>query len=110
MLTHEEARAVYDRVGGWWQGPQEVDVAAVADDGPLLLSECKWTTRPVGADILRTLEAKGPAVQADLKRAATRVDLALFSRSGFTPELRRQARARDDVLLFTVEEMLVGEE
>ncbi len=100
--------AIYDRIGGWWRGPQEVDVAAVADDGPLLLSECKWTSRPVGVDVLRTLEAKAPLVQADLKRPADQIDLALFSRSGFTSELRRQVRARDDVLLFTVEALLGG--
>ena len=103
-----ELPAVYDRIGGWWHGPEEVDVAAVADDGPLLLGECKWTSRLVGPDVLRTLEGKVPSVQADLKRPAGRIDLALFSRSGFTPELQRQARARDDVLLFTVGEMLGG--
>ena len=75
--------AVYDRVGGWWRGQQEVDVVAVADDGPLLLGECKWSTRPVGLNVLRELEAKVPAVSADLRRRSSRVDFALFSRSGF---------------------------
>ena len=60
--------ALYDRVGGWWRGSNEVDVVAVADDGPLLLGECKWTARPIGRDVLRNLEAKVSLVQADLKR------------------------------------------
>lgn len=104
-----ELPAVYDRVGGWWRGSHEVDVVAVADDGPLLVGECKWTTRPISTDVLRALEAKLPAVQADLKRPATKVDLALFSRSGFSPELLAVARAREDVLLYTVDEILGGE-
>ncbi len=99
--------AVYDRIGPWWRGGDEVDVVAVADDGPLLLAECKWSTRPVGIDILRRLEAKVPVVSRDLERPPSRVDLALFSRSGFTPELTEVAAARS-MLLATTEDLLDG--
>ncbi len=97
--------AVYDRIGGWWRGSAEVDVVAVAYGGPLLVGECKWPSRPVGPEVLRALEAKVPAVQADLKRSPTRIDLALFSRSGFTEELRQEARGRA-MLIYEVEDML----
>lgn len=97
--------AVYDRIGGWWRGSHEVDLVAVADDGPLLLGECKWTSRPVGTNVLRDLEAKIPAVKADLSRPPSRVDLALISRCGFTPNLRKESEERS-VLLLTVEDIL----
>jgi AAA+ ATPase superfamily predicted ATPase len=100
-----ELPAEYDRVGSWWRGGEEVDAAAVGDDGPLLLAECKWTSRPLGRDVLLTLEAKAPAVAADLQRTPSRVDLALFSRAGFTPDLEAEAAARG-VALFTVEDVL----
>lgn len=97
--------AVYDRIGGWWRGRDEIDVVAVADDGPVLAAECKWASRPVGTNVLRELEAKLAALTADLERPPSRIDLALFSRSGFTPELEEEA-ARRSLLLVGVGEML----
>jgi hypothetical protein len=100
-----ELPAVYDRIGGWWRENSEVDVVAVADDGPLLLAECKWSERPVGAGVLDELAAKIPQVAHDLERPPTRVDMAIFSRAGFTPALEREARARG-ARLFTVADVL----
>lgn len=100
-----QLRAEYDRIGPWWQGPHEVDVVAVADDGPLLLAECKWSTKPVGTNVLETLAARTKVVQADAETSPTRIDLALCSRSGFTPALEEEAQRRG-VLLLTVEDLL----
>ena len=65
-------------------------MVAVADAGPLLLGECKWSRRAVGVDVLDALKAKTPAVLADLPRQSREVQYALWSRSGFTPELTRR--------------------
>ncbi len=97
--------AAYDRFAPWWRGPQEVDLVAVADDGALLLGECKWSTRAVGTDVLESLREKAPLVVRDLKRAPDDVRFALFSRSGFTPALEQEARDTG-VLLFSVEDVL----
>jgi hypothetical protein len=51
------------------------------------------------------LSAKVGAVQADLKRPASRIDFAVFARAGFTEELAREARKRG-VLLYDVGEVL----
>ena len=64
----------------------------MADDGALLLGECKWTDKPAGIDVLAKLTAETAAVQADLKRPARQVDLAIFSRAGFTQQLVSEAR------------------
>jgi hypothetical protein len=77
----------------------------VADDGPLLLAECKWTDRPMGLDVLGDLRAKVAALVPDLERPPSRVDLALFSRSGFTADLEREAGEKG-VLLVTAEEVV----
>lgn len=89
----------YDRIGGWWRAANEVDVVGVADAGHLLLGECKWSKRAIGIDILDALVAKTPAVVADLPRPPREVRYALWSRSGFTPELTQRARDQG-VLLF----------
>jgi len=82
-----------------------VDLVAVADDGPLLLGECKWSTRAMDLDVLEGLRQKAAAVAADLEGQPSRVDFALFSRAGFTRDLQSEA-GQSGVLLATVEDVL----
>ncbi len=95
-------------VGSWW-GPvpdpsypgtrrvaqAEADVV-VLDQGRLLLAgECKWQREPAGLDTLAQLERTAPHIPG-FDAEATR--LAIFSREGFTDELRATATARSIVL------------
>lgn len=87
---------VPQRVGRWWDRQAEVDVVAVnMRDQAILLGEARWTSRPMGADILQALMAKVERVVPDSNWA---VHYALFSRSGFTAGLQEQA-ARSSVML-----------
>jgi len=105
-LDHQDKLVVrYDRIGGWWRGGEEVDLIAVADEGSLLLGECKWSHKSIGLDVLAGLEAKVPKVVKDIKKEPERVQLALFARSGFTAALKRHAEATG-VLLFGLEELV----
>lgn len=92
-------------MGSWWRAAAEVDVVALSEaDSALLLGEVKWSRNPVGLDVLEHLIARTPAVAADLTRPPTDVRYALWSRSGFTPDLVRRAQA-ENVLLFTTEDV-----
>ncbi|MQA86853.1 MAG: ATP-binding protein [Streptosporangiales bacterium] len=63
-----------------------------------LLGEAKWADRPRTVTDLRRLEhIRGLLVARGTR--AERGRLVLFGRSGFEPELARQAARRDDVLL-----------
>ncbi|MBI5488506.1 MAG: ATP-binding protein [Deltaproteobacteria bacterium] len=99
--------ARYDRIGGWWRGGQEVDSVAIADGGNLLLGECKWSVRAVGTDVLDALVAKAPSVLADIPGRQKEIRYALWSRAGFTPDLRRRAR-RERVLLYDLASLTGG--
>lgn len=92
--------ARYDRIGGWWRGDCEVDLVAAGDDGHVLVGECKWSTRPVGTDVFQNLAAKAAAVAADAK--ASDVQLALWSRAGFTAGMKKLAKS-EGVLLFDLD-------
>jgi hypothetical protein len=75
-------------VGRWWDDREEIDIVALSDED-ILLGECKWSTRPVGTDVLTDLHRKA---QTLLSRSTwPRVHYTLFSRSGFIPALRSQA-------------------
>jgi AAA+ ATPase superfamily predicted ATPase len=84
-------------IGNWWNANQEIDLIVLGEENAILV-ECKWANKPVGTDILANLENKTPLVKSDL--GARMVRYALCSRSGFTPQMIRDARQRKDVLLF----------
>ncbi len=95
----------WETVGRWWDRQTEIDVVAF-DRGRsrTLVGEVKWSGRPVGTNILADLEYKATLFA---KTRSAPVFLALFSRSGFTPALRRAAETRSDLLLVHGLEVLV---
>jgi len=92
------------RVGRWWYGGEEVDVAGVnRETHTLLLGECKWTTDPVGRGVFDDLTAVESEVR--WQGADRKVRYALFSRSGFTDELRAVVDERSDASLYGLSEL-----
>ena len=91
------------QIGGWWQANQEVDLV-ILGEGQMTLVECKWSSRPVGTDILQELEAKS----ADVSREAgiEKVSFALCSRSGFTKQLTELSNERENVILYDWNQMI----
>jgi hypothetical protein len=91
------------QIGGWWQANQEVDLVLLGEER-MMLVECKWSSRPVGADILQALEAKSVDVCRDA--GLQNVDFGLCSRSGFTEQLIELSKERKNVFLFSWNQML----
>ncbi len=97
---------VPERVGAWWDGREEIDVVAINfREGHVLVGECKWSTRPVGMNVLQALMAK--AGRLPLARGQE-VTYALFSRTGFTHEVQQYAKAGGNVVLVGLEDIVRG--
>lgn len=95
----------FQQVGRWWSKDAEVDLVGLNDEeNEILLGEVKWSVNPVGTDILAELKRKAGLLEWG--RPGRRESFALFSRSGFTPELVRVA-AEEGVLLRSLEEIAV---
>ncbi len=104
-VEHPDFPIACSRVGRWWYGELEVDVAGVNErTNSLLLGECKWTTDPVGLELLTDLES----VESEVRwRGSDRsVTYALFSKNGFTDGLRSAARNREDVTLWSAADVV----
>lgn len=89
----------------------ELDVVALADlpHAPakvLAIGEAKATGKPVGDGELARLDHLRELIPAD--KAETTVKLLLFSRSGFTSELRGTASGRADVELIDITRLYHG--
>ncbi|HQJ32764.1 MAG TPA: ATP-binding protein, partial [Anaerolineaceae bacterium] len=83
-------------IGNWWNANEEVDLAVLGEKDAILV-ECKWTSKPVGIDILAELERKSNLVKPELENR--QICFALCSRSGFTSQLIENANRRQDVTL-----------
>ncbi|UPV73949.1 ATP-binding protein [Halorussus limi] len=92
----------YSEVGRWWYGEEEIDIVGLApNDDRVLLAECKWTTEPVGEDLVQSLRAKAENVRWGPPDRNER--FALFSKSGFVDGL--EAQLDDSWSLFSVADL-----
>ncbi len=85
------------QIGGWWQANEEIDIVLLSDTHTMLV-ECKWSRRPVGADILEQLEGKSKGLMKEVDGQT--LLFGLCSRSGFTDQMIELAKKRHDVLLY----------
>ncbi len=86
------------RIGRWWRANEEIDVVGTNDElNAVLFAEVKWSNKPLGSDIYRRLVEKSR--QVEWGKENRREAYALFSKSGFTAEMKRLA-SEDRVLLF----------
>jgi AAA+ ATPase superfamily predicted ATPase len=98
-----ELSFIPQKIGGWWKAHQEVDLVLLGDQ-QLMMAECKWSSRPVGTDVFRNLEAKTNHVLRDAGERT--VQYGVCSRSGFTENLLALAQEREDVELYSWKDMV----
>lgn len=67
----------------WWDAHDELEIVGHDEGTAVLAAEAKWTNNPVDLPALTTLQRR----VARLPRVAPDAQLAIFSRSGFTPEV-----------------------
>ncbi len=88
----------FSKIGHWWNGQNEIDIAAIDPDGNnLILGECKFWQEPVDITVLQELEKKASYV--DWRRGHRHIWYVIFSTGGFTDKLKALAFQRKDLLL-----------
>ncbi|MCU4801671.1 ATP-binding protein [Halobacteria archaeon HArc-gm2] len=93
--------------GQWWYNDHEVDVVGLTTGETLIVGECKFQQSPLGYDALSKLEGHVDELRWTPDGGRDRVErYALFSRSGFTQSVEEAADERDDLRLFTVEDVV----
>lgn len=94
--------------GNWWDGSgSEIDIVAPTNEETLLVGEVKFRQEAIGSDVLSQLETETPMVDWQPNSDDTpNYEYALFSRSGFAASLEEAASERDDLRLFTVEDVV----
>jgi AAA+ ATPase superfamily predicted ATPase len=97
----------FTKIGNWWghfredgvRKEIEIDIVALNEDTrDILFAECKWLNKKVGINTYHNLMEKSTRVEWHLDKR--KEYFALFSKAGFTPELKKE-----NVILFDLKEI-----
>jgi AAA+ ATPase superfamily predicted ATPase len=93
--------------GQWWYDEHEIDVVGLTTGDTLIAGECKFQQSPLGYDAFSKLQDHLDELQWSPSGGGKRIEqYALFSRSGFKSSVEEAAAERDDLRLFTVEDVV----
>jgi uncharacterized protein len=93
--------------GQWWYDDHEIDVVGLTAGETLIVGECKFQRSPLGYNALSKLQRHVEELRWAPDDGSERVEeYALFSRSGFKHSIEEVAEERDDLRLFTVEDVV----
>jgi hypothetical protein len=83
------------KIGRWWNKDREIDIVAYDLKNNYLFGECKWRNEKIGKTIYDKLVIKS----MDIDKNPDGYMYMLFSKSGFTAELRNYAVNNDQLIL-----------
>lgn len=89
----------FRKIGPFWKKDIEIDIVALGER-EVLFGECKWWDKEVGINVLEDLTRKSYQVEEVKDKKPL---YCLFSKSGFTSELKNKA-GNYGVLLFDLED------
>lgn len=96
---------IFGRIGRWWgnnpekKRQEEIDILAV-DDENAIFGECKWKNEPTDIGVLNELVEKSM-----LFKQYKYKHYMIFSKSGFTAELKESAAAMENVELIDLKKL-----
>ena len=91
-------------VGRWWFREDEIDIVALNErEKKILLAECKWSKNPVDVSLLNSLKEKATKVRWNNEDREEHY--ALFSRSGFTEELKNISKSDPNIQLIDLDDL-----
>ena len=98
---------LFTSMGRWWgtdsKNKKEVEIDIVAKDGKdYIFGECKWQNERADVTVLNTLKEKANVFNNNRERTW----YFIFSKSGFTSGLKKQAEKDNDVILIGLNEIL----
>lgn len=89
------------RIGRWWEKDLEIDLVGYDLKGNYLLGECKWRNQPCGIKVFNELQVKTDHFKKKVNSPNAEIYYVIFSKSGFTEELLKVAKDRNNLKLLT---------
>ncbi len=97
-----------EKPGNWWDGDgHEIDIVAPTSEEKLVVGEVKFRKKPLDYGVLAQLEREAPLVHwKPPKGNRTEYEYVFFSRGGFSSSVKEAAEEREDVRLFTLDDVV----
>jgi len=93
-----------NRVGRWWQKSEDIDIVGLNEkENTILFGECKWSKNRVDKKLLNDLKQKSEYVKWKIGKRTEK--FILFSKSGFTEELKNIAKEKTDLELYDIDQL-----
>ena len=96
----------FDSIGRWWGGnpitkeEEEIDIMATSTtEKDMIIGECKWKNKETGTDVYNDLKEKAAMF------AGRNIHYYIFSRSGFTAGLKKEAEKDEKLSLVSLEDL-----
>lgn len=108
LLLTDRSPVQFSSLGRWWgndprtRSQTEIDIMGEQDKDTALFGECKWTNEKVDLVVLETL------IERSKLFSYAKVQLYLFSKSGFTKGCIDRAAALGNVTLVGFEDIIAG--
>lgn len=99
LLNDDRFNISFNRVGRWW-GNKDVEIDIVAYDSlgsDILFGECKYSKKPKDVDVYYKLKEKSQYVTWNNQHR--KEYFVLYSKSGFSDQLKDLANEKDNLLL-----------
>lgn len=103
-ILKKEIPLTFEMSGRWWDKNDEIDLVAVnSKTNEILFGEVKWSRKPVGINVYKTLKKNTEKV--DWGKENRKEYFALFSKSGFTAEMGKIAK-EEKIYLFHKDKLI----
>ena len=108
LLLDGTSPVEFSSLGRWWgtdpstRRQEEIDIMGEQDNKTALFGECKWRNFPVGLEIVQTLLERGSLFYYPRKW------YMIFSKSGFEPSVLEYAEQSDNLILYSLENIVEG--
>lgn len=92
----------------WWDtNGREIDIVGPTNGDTLVVGEAKFRQQPMGYDVFAQLQREAPEIDWTPEDGGEPTyEYALFSRSGFASSLEEARDERDDLRLYTVQDVV----
>lgn len=88
----------FSYVGRWWKNNNEIDVVGFNEETKeIIFGEVKWSNKQAGINIFKNLKEKTMLV--DWNKDNRKESFILFSKSGFTADMKKLAKEEDILLI-----------
>jgi hypothetical protein len=105
-ILEEKLSVKFETYGRWWDRNEEIDLIALNNrTNEILFGEVKWSNKVVGTNIYEDLKRKSQKVEWGKKNR--KEYFALFSKTGFTSDMKKMSK-REDIYLFHKDKLILG--